>query len=296
DDWTERRSLLHRMPGHIQRLAARLNNAYRSFTGAQARIAYDPDLVPPVELMRKEGIDVLEEWFRWAEEWSMLLRVYGRITRDSRILEIGCGLGRVAFPLRFIISSSGSYDGFDCSRQKIDFLQQSFHKTYSHFRFNWADIRNSRYNPAGEIDASDYRFPYPDESFDIVFAASVFTHCLPEAAINYFRESARVLKPGGRCLFSFFLLDNYRPGQPRPPGFSRPIFNFDHSYGDYGEDFSVVRLDNPEFMTAYSLRLIERTVVESGLKFLQPPVPGLWSGSFHNWICTQDLIVLRKSA
>ena len=156
------------------------------------------------------------------------------------------------------------------------------------------DIRNSRYNPSGEIDASDYRFPYPDESFDIVFAASIFTHCLPEATINYIREAGRVLKPGGRCLFSFFLLDNYRPGQVRPLGFARPIFNFDHSFGDYGAEFAVVRPDNPEFMTAYSQRLIERIAVESGLEPLQPPVPGLWSGSFDNWICSQDLIVLRK--
>jgi hypothetical protein len=41
------------------------------------QIAYDPTLVPPLELMRQEGIDVLEEWFRWGEEWSMLVRVCG---------------------------------------------------------------------------------------------------------------------------------------------------------------------------------------------------------------------------
>jgi hypothetical protein len=29
------------------------------------QIAYDPTLVPPLELMLPEGIDVLEEWFRW---------------------------------------------------------------------------------------------------------------------------------------------------------------------------------------------------------------------------------------
>src|ERR1051325_8056212 len=66
-------------------------------------IAYQPDLIPPLSLMGKEGITVLEEWFRWAEEWSFLLRIYGRIRMNSHVLEIGCGLGRTAFPLRYIL-------------------------------------------------------------------------------------------------------------------------------------------------------------------------------------------------
>jgi ubiquinone/menaquinone biosynthesis C-methylase UbiE len=98
-------------------------------------IAYHPELVPPLDLMRQEGIDVLEEWFRWAEEWSMLLRIYGHITPSSSVLEIGCGLGRIAFPLRFILSADGSYEGFDICQNKIVFLERTFHRAYPHFRF-----------------------------------------------------------------------------------------------------------------------------------------------------------------
>ena len=39
----------------------------------QPEIAYEPNLIPPLELMAQEGIVVLEDWFRWAEEWSMIL-------------------------------------------------------------------------------------------------------------------------------------------------------------------------------------------------------------------------------
>ena len=258
------------------------------------QLAYEPKLLPPIELMREEGIDVLEEWFRWAEEWSMLLRIYGRITRNSSVLEIGCGLGRIAFPLRYLLSSEGTYDGFEICENKVRFLDQTFHQAHPNFRFIWANIHNTYYNPNGKILAADYRFPYPYNSFDIVFAASVFTHMLPEAAAHYFIEAAHALKPGGRCVFSFFLLDNYRPGQPRPLGFARPIFNFDHPYGDYGDDFATVVPENPEQMTAYSLRLIERFADQAGLELDQPPVPGLWSGSSQTWAGAQDLVVLRK--
>ncbi len=264
------------------------------FRKRQPEIAYDPDLVPPLDLMRQEGINVLEEWFRWGEEWSMLLRVYGHITRNSSILEIGCGLGRVAFPLRYVLSANGSYDGFEIGKYKIDFLERTFHRKYPHFRFIWANIHNTYYNPHGQIAPHHYQFPYPDGTFDIVFAASVFTHMLPEAAAHYFRETARVLKAGGRAVFSCFLLDNYRPGQPRPLGFSRDAFNFDHPYGTYGNQFAIVVPDNPEQMTAYRLALFERFATDAGLSFAQAPVMGLWSGTSTTWVGAQDLLVLEK--
>ena len=260
------------------------------------QIAYEPELVPPLELMRQEGIDVLEEWFRWGEEWSMLLRIYGEVTRSSSVLEIGCGLGRIAFPLRYVLSTDGCYEGFEICRNKVEFLERTFHRAHPHFRFVWANIHNTYYNPNGEIAARDYRFPYPDATFDLVYAASVFTHMLPDSAAHYFRESARVLKPGGRAVFSCFLLDNYRPEQPRPLGFGREAFNFDHPYGAYGDSFAIVVPDNPEQMTAYRFELLERFAVDASLSVAHAPVPGMWSGSTATWVGAQDVLVLVKPA
>lgn len=257
------------------------------------QIAWEPDLIPPRHLMAQEGHHVLEEWFRWAEEWSLLLRVYGGITKNSAVLEIGAGLGRIAFPLRYILKD-GTYDGFEIRRDKVEWLQETFSQKYPNFRFTLANIHNTHYNPEGQIRAIDYRFPYPYNAFDTIYAASVFTHLLPDAAENYIREASWVLKPGGRCLFSFFLLDNYRPGEPRPQGFADPIFNVDHPFGAYGNEFAVSDPDNPEHIAAYSLRLIERFATQAGLELAQAPVPGLWSGSVSPWISTQDLVILRK--
>jgi hypothetical protein len=129
---------------------------------------------------------------------------------------------------------------------------------------------------------------------DIVFAASVFTHMLPEGVANYFHEAARVVKPMGHCIFSFFLFDYYRPDQLRPHGFSRPDFNFDHTYGEYGDNFAIAFPNDPERMTAYSLNLIQQMSAESGLEYALDPVPGIWSGSFKVSIGAQDFIILRK--
>ncbi len=91
-------------------------------------LAYDPELVPPNDLLKLEGVLVMEEWFAWANEWSWFLRDYGALETTSKVLEIGCGLGRIALPLRILLNPPGSYDGFEIVKQKIDFLHANFQK------------------------------------------------------------------------------------------------------------------------------------------------------------------------
>lgn len=258
-------------------------------------VAWEPALLPPPTLMRAEGVALLEEWFRWAEEWSVFLRVYGGLAAASRVLEIGCGAGRIAFPLRYLLTR-GTYDGFDVRGEPIDFLRKTFTPAHPNFRFHRADVRNTFYNPRGRLAATEYRVPAADGSLDLVFAASVFTHMLPETTAHYLREAGRALKPGGRMVASVFLLDRYRPGAPRHPAFARPDFDFDHRLPGHGDDFAVAFPGDPERMTAYRLALLRRFAAEAGLALAGDPVPGLWSGSAEAAVGAQDLVVLAKPA
>lgn len=242
--------------------------------------------------MRQEGIDVLEEWYRWAEEWSVLLRVYGGLTSRSTVLEIGCGLGRVAFALRYVLQQ-GNYSGLEICEYKVKFLKEHFEPAHRNFSFTHADVHNTEYNPQGRHPANGYDFPFSDASFDLIFAASVFTHMLPEGVERYILEAGRMLRPGGRCVFSFLLLDHYRPGQLRPLGFARPDLDFTVAYKDYGSDFAATDARNLEHMTAYMVRLIERFARQGGL-VVEQSVPGLWSGSAEHWVGAQDLVILTK--
>ena len=212
--------------------------------------------------------------------------------RGSAVLEIGCGLGRIAFPLRYVLEGSGSYDGFEIVREKVEFLTSVFTPAHPNFRFVWANVRNTYYNPDGEATAAEYRFPYDDARFDVVFAASVFTHMAPDAAARYFAESARVLRPGGRCLFSFFLLDNLRPAAERPRAFAGEAFDFAH-LDPAVDGHAASFLENPEQMTAYSIARIEQLAAAAGLKLEREPLPGFWSGA-SSWVSAQDLVVLRR--
>jgi ubiquinone/menaquinone biosynthesis C-methylase UbiE len=77
---------------------------------------------------------------------------------------------------------------------------------------------NARYNPHGRERADRFQFPYPDASFDIGLAASVFTHMLGGEVVNYIREAQRVLRPGGRLLSSWFVLQMDRTRQEGAEG------------------------------------------------------------------------------
>ena len=267
----------------------------RSKTGWSRHAAFCPDLLPPLELMWHEQVEILEDWFCWAHEWHTFLRIYGAIKSSSRVLEIGCGLGRIAYVLKeFLQLGGGTYDGFDICEFKIDFLKNIFAPQFPHCRFLHADVHNSTYNPGGTIAASKYTFPYEDGSFDVIYAASVFTHMLPDNAERYLRESARLLIPGGRCVFSFFLLDYYVPGQLRPLSFNQQYFSLDHQLDRYGSDFATAQIENPEDMTGFTSTWVERKGREAGLKLIPPILPGLWSGSHESWIGQHDLIIFEK--
>lgn len=262
------------------------------FAPYPAWVAYEPDLIPPPGTMALEGIDVLEEWLRWGEEWAVLLRAYAGAGRDSAMLEIGCGLGRIAFALRYFLDR-GSYDGFEIVSPKVEFLQRHFEPAHTNFHFTWADVQNTHYNPAGAHRAANYRFPYPDERFDIVFAASVFTHMTPENTANYFREASRVLRPGGCCLFSFFLLDHYQESTLRPIGFNKQDFDLVHPYPPGTGGCAVAFPEDPERMTGYRLSYLRELAESAGLRLPSPPLPGYWSGALK-YIGAQDLVVLVK--
>lgn len=131
----------------------------------------------------------------------------GGLRPSDRVLDVGCGVGRMAVPLTTFLDAKGTYDGFDVERADVRWCRRAISRRFPRFRFRHVDVQNSEYNPRGRIRPTEFVFPYPDESFDFVFATSVFTHLLAPAAERYLREIARVLAPGGRFFLTVFRLD-----------------------------------------------------------------------------------------
>lgn len=126
----------------------------------------------------------------------------------ERVLDIGCGPGRVAAHLtRFLDPEIGSYEGFDVMPKATAWAQRRIAAKHPNFAFRLASLRHEEYSPGGGEDAASYHFPYLDGEFDLAFAISLYTHLLPYEVANYLAETARVLKIGGRSAATFYLLN-----------------------------------------------------------------------------------------
>jgi SAM-dependent methyltransferase len=166
----------------------------------RVRGRHDP-LLPP---RRLRGIVGEGDFAAVGDELLGHLVELADLTPASDVVDVGCGIGRVARPLAGWLRE-GSYAGFDVDPTGVEWCRARYPER---FRFEVADLRNARYNPGGTRSASEYRFPYPDDSFDVAVMTSVLTHLLAPEAERYLAEAMRVLRPGGRLLATFFLLDD----------------------------------------------------------------------------------------
>lgn len=160
--------------------------------------------VPPDALLAGVGDG---DYFAIGERGAALLEELAGLAASDRVLDVGCGLGRLAWPLSQRLAGRGSYDGFDTALPYVDWSRSHLGLDPARFRFHHADVRTSAYNPTGAIEADRFRFPWPDRSFDLAIATSLFTHLVPSAARRYLEEIARTLDFGGRLFASFFVLD-----------------------------------------------------------------------------------------
>jgi SAM-dependent methyltransferase len=102
---------------------------------------------------------------------------------------------------------SGYYEGLDIVPTGIAWCKRHIASSHPNTHFTLADIYNGEYNPSGKMRASEYQFPYNDQTFDLAVLISVFTHMLPDDMEQYVAEVARVLRQDACCVATYTLLD-----------------------------------------------------------------------------------------
>jgi SAM-dependent methyltransferase len=205
--------LLPRIPVQ-ERTRARLDaeSLYRSDTVARVRGGAG-DMLDRLRGMREPSLPPRRlqaavgggDYRAVGSAFRRLFAELGGLEPGHDVLDVGSGSGRMAYALGDWLT--GSYEGFDVMPEAVAWCRREITPRHPRFRFQLADIRSERYNPGGTYEAADYRFPYDDDSFDFAFLTSVFTHLQRPAVENYLSELARVLRPGGRCFATYFLMN-----------------------------------------------------------------------------------------
>lgn len=218
---------------------------------------------------------------------------------DSAILDYGCGMGRLAFPISEYLNQSGSYLGVDVVKSVVEWLQRVYAK-YPNLRFEHLPIEVSQYYIASWIDdaakdlilnkgqtaPSDISLSVPDKSIDVQISTSVFTHMFREDIIPALRELGRVTHISGIGYNTWFIadalaLEGVRQGKA------------DRQLPLEKDGLFIQKPDDPLACTAYTPEAMADIYQSAGHEIISIH-HGSWSGSGRdNRVLYQDIVVSR---
>lgn len=239
--------------------------------------------LPPLHLRWEVG--PLRGFESSAAEYRVFLRLFGGLRAESRVLDIGCGCGQIALELRDMLGKEGAYLGCDIHPGLIAWSRSAIESVDRRFTFHHLDVRNGLYNPHGKESAASLKFPPSWGTFDVILLKSVFTHLRRAEAENYIRQIPSLLRPGGRCLASFFLLN---AEQRRHEAENRIRFR----PSSEGAAYAVPEI--PEAIVAFEEQDVLEIIAQAGLALERPVVYGTWSGR-EDGLSHQDILVLTRA-
>jgi SAM-dependent methyltransferase len=214
--------------------------------------------LPPRRLMVRVAGTADAEWFLRSGR-AAYDAIVAKVPLDEigAVLDFGCGCGRVT---RYWQDFDGDVSGSDVSAKAIDWCRANL--------------------PFARFETNELAPPlaFADESFDLVYALSVFTHLTEELQLAWRDELRRVLRPGGRLL----LTTHGRSYLPRLDAEERARF----ARGEL-----VVRwsdLPGTNLCSAYHPEPYLRGTLADGFAFLELDPEGARGNP------TQDLVLLRK--
>lgn len=117
-------------------------------------------------------------------EYGILLNL--GLAHTDFIVDVGCGTGRLSNRLAKS-GYAGRYIGTDILAEIVNFARQ----------------RTNRPQWSFQIASAPPLLEVPDGTADWVVFYSVFTHILDEDIYSYLLDAKRMLRPGGKVVFSF---------------------------------------------------------------------------------------------
>jgi SAM-dependent methyltransferase len=223
-----------------------------------------------------------------------ILKRYIEINDNSKLLDFGCGIGRVALSVLKHTPHINRMTGLDIVPQLVNFCRENISAAFPQTHFQLVKGSNDHYDHF--IAAAPTKSVYEDgalstlsASFTGAYAFSVFTHVEIADFGPLLRSLFEYLKPGGELLFTAFLLT---PLSRNAIDTKTALFAFgDCGYESNGRIFVGNKKDRLGFI-AYDVSSIEQITYEAGLTITHIE-HGAWTGAGFS-SSLQDVIVCRR--
>jgi SAM-dependent methyltransferase len=223
---------------------------------------------------RQIGVDVLRSLIN-----------YAGLKRDSRVLEIGSGIGRVALPLSRWLAREGSYLGYEIDPKGVAWCKRHISSTHPNAQFVHIDVRNQYYNASGGLNVDDVEIS--GGPFDVAIFCSVFTHLEEKDANAYIKKMSQVLRSDGRLWGTWFLMDE-ESGRACKAGKTSLAFSYTLGGVHYLSN------ERSTAAVAYDEPLARALLTASGFEVVHAS-KGLWCERASPGGGYQDLLVARST-
>lgn len=266
---------------------------HATYDGLDRALRTADPLVPPrainpnIGLIPRRGA-YAAEFMASGQRIADMLVAYADLKPDDRVLDIGCGIGRVARALTTLLSPTGRYRGFDVDPQAVTWCRRAY-RSFDNFCFDHAPVGYVNVRGRAPLRGEEFVFPYTDASFDLAFSVSVYTHLSRAITDHYLSETSRILRAGGMCVNTFFVVDEFA-AQAMQAG------RADRSYVSQGEGAYLCDPGNPNLGIGFSPDVITALHGAHSLSVVPPWRLGSWSGRNLQSFVYQDVVVAKKAA
>lgn len=155
----------------------------------------NPDVKLPPDYLIYESFRInYKKYYTDSREYAKWLADYFRKhieLKNKRILDWGCGPGRIIRHMPEVVGNGCEFYGTDYNQKSIEWCEKNLEGIHFHKNDLVAEL------------------PYEDHFFDVIYGISIFTHLSGQMHYDWYNELFRVLKPGG-IMFLTTQGDNFK--------------------------------------------------------------------------------------